>query len=104
MLDRCGPKPSMIARSLAGSVAIIVSSELVRGLACRIAPHRPLRKAEQRTTTAWADLLVVLGTRCGVHLVGEPELAFDGREVAHHGRGGVWLPASAALRLIAAGA
>jgi hypothetical protein len=105
MLDRCGPKPSMIFRSLAGSVAIVVSRRpRWFTVASWIPPQRALRQSEQRAATTRADLLIVFGPARWIHLVCEAELALDRHQVADHLGRGIWLLAPTAPCLLACSA
>src|SRR5262245_8892897 len=65
----------------------------------RLAPRAPLRQPEQRAPATRTDVLVV--PRTVAHLVDEPELLLDGRQVPDHHGGRVRLAASAAACLLA---
>src|SRR6476646_5981285 len=97
--ERCGPKRSMMFSSSAG---ILATALPFRRRAHRqlFVPGAALREPEQRAAAFRANLLVVIGP--AIHLVGEPELAFDRREIPHHHRGRVRLAAAPAERLLAA--
>src|SRR5262245_4397721 len=84
--ERCGPNRSMMCRSSTGSVAIrdlrrYLWSSVSFGRVEMLSPERALSQTKQRAPALRANLLIV---RAAVHLVREPELAFDRSEILNH--------------------